>query len=74
MAYPNMKEDCRDLKSSYNCFKLLGFDIIIDDNLRPWVLEVNTDPCLFAGIFQFNHRITRYMTVLTNQNTTSNVS
>ena len=40
MAYPKMKKECEQLKSSYNCYKLLGFDVMLDDNFKPWVLEV----------------------------------
>lgn len=27
-------------------FEIFGYDFMIDDNLHPWLIEVNTNPCL----------------------------
>ena len=28
------------------CFEIFGYDFMVDSALRPWLIEVNTNPCL----------------------------
>eukprot|EP01022_Parablepharisma_sp_SALTPOND_P029179 TRINITY_DN72748_c0_g1_i1.p1 TRINITY_DN72748_c0_g1~~TRINITY_DN72748_c0_g1_i1.p1 ORF type:complete len:639 (+),score=97.27 TRINITY_DN72748_c0_g1_i1:132-2048(+) len=42
--------------SNNKCFEILGFDILLDQNLKPWLLEVNHSPS-FTTDTPFDHSI-----------------
>merc|ERR1712228_410270 len=35
-----------EVNSDYTCYKLFGFDVLLDEFLKPWLLEVNNFPTL----------------------------
>ena len=28
------------------CFEIFGYDFMVDKDLKPWLIEVNTNPCI----------------------------
>jgi tubulin polyglutamylase TTLL4 len=37
------------VKTKSTCFEIYGFDILIDKEFRPWLLEVNVSPSLSSS-------------------------
>ena len=35
-----------DSNKRLNCMEILGYDFMLDKDLKPWIIEVNTNPCL----------------------------
>ena len=59
-VYKNLKEQMKDLammsmksvrkklnpESRNFCFEIFGYDFIIDESFKVWLIEINTNPCL----------------------------
>jgi tubulin polyglutamylase TTLL5 len=52
----------KKLGNKSNCFELFGFDILIDSDLKPWLLEVNLSPSLATDSPIDTHIKTNLMT------------
>jgi len=46
---PQITTAMRSTKHRNQCFEVYGFDVIIDQKLRPWLLEVNVAPSLSSS-------------------------
>lgn len=46
-------QETQDVDYKSRCFEVYGFDIMIDQNLNPWVIEVNLSPACYEKRAQF---------------------
>lgn len=37
------------MSNEMNCFELYGFDVMLDDTLKPWIIEINGSPSMRAN-------------------------
>lgn len=45
-----MSQMCRsNLSNRYNAYELFGIDVLFDEHLKPWILEVNISPSLHSS-------------------------
>ena len=51
-----MSHDPNSKRVNSLCFEILGFDVLIDENLKPWLIEINHAPS-FATDTPFDFKI-----------------
>jgi len=44
VVWRTLKSVQENIEQKANCFEVYGFDIVLDEELNPWVIEVNLSP------------------------------
>ena len=49
MIIKTLRSVSKTMSNEANCFELYGFDVMLDDCLKPWLIEVNGSPSMRAN-------------------------
>jgi tubulin polyglutamylase TTLL11 len=50
-----------DQSKDAKCFHILGVDVMIDDNLTPWILEINANPSFSIDATSESKKLKKYV-------------